>query len=712
MRVLFLILLSITAVGLHSSSPGMDHHIFGFDGTKAIDTITWNFEDSTTQNWTHTAVYFTYPRAWGVQVYNAGYDTAFYCPNHGNYSMWIDSDAAGTSVADTAISPPFRDVPGNYLKWGFCFESYSGNDFLRVLLRSCVSNTWSTWSQLKNYNTTFNTAWDSIDLSVYTADSFQVAFVYAGNYDWYAAFDNVGPVIVELPNYHDVGVFSILSPKVNVSPVPVNVRCVVKNYGGYGESFNVRCIIEDSTSTVFDQTQSAITTVWGYDSVNFGSFSPQNNCDYTVRFETQLTGDANPDNDTMSRTVQCRDVWWEVLPSMPNPKWSAVSGWHIDNYGNTIIHVFSSISNTDTLEYRYNVTTRSWSGPYSVPVKICRGGAVSFMDKIYILSHNALGDSTLILNTLNGTWTKGAPLPESLTYIMTAFARDRGLIYTIGGYFCNVACNEVNVYDIAGDSFFSATPFPCSIGSGAAGYIGNDTIIVSTGYVLGIGSVTTTYFGVINSSNPSQITWSQGPDYPGSAVMSSGCAEWVDRMYVIGGLSGSNYVGTCCVYVSNTGWIMLPDKPTGRAFIATCSAPIDTSLADSTHEIMVFAAGGYSPSSNTFEALHAFAFSTYVENVPVEYSGPAVFRLLSSNIFNGRVVIELSLPHVSSLRFTVHDATGRLIREDNFSVIDQGIHRLTWEGKDGRDFDVSPGVYFFSVETGEDRFSGKVIVTR
>ncbi|MBN1619131.1 hypothetical protein JW890_00250, partial [candidate division WOR-3 bacterium] len=166
------------------------------DFFRASDTIKWDFEDSTFQNWTHTAVYFSYPRAWGVQKYNAGYDTTFTCPDHGNYSMWIDSDSAGTSVVDTAISPPFTGAPGNYLKWGFCFDFYSGNDFLRVLIRTCNSSAWSAWNQVKNYTTTFNSAWDSVDLSGYTADSFQVAFVYAGNYDWYAAFDNVGPVIV------------------------------------------------------------------------------------------------------------------------------------------------------------------------------------------------------------------------------------------------------------------------------------------------------------------------------------------------------------------------------------------------------------------------------------------------------------------------------------------------------------------------------------
>ncbi|MBN1150971.1 hypothetical protein JXA84_07125, partial [candidate division WOR-3 bacterium] len=234
--------LGLNAFSLDYSPQDSDNRVL----SRASDTITWNFEDSTFQNWTHTAIYFSYPRAWGVQKYNAGYDTSFYCPAHGNYSMWIDSDAAGTSVVDTAVSPPFVGSLGNYLKWGFCFDFYSGNDFLRVLLRTCNSNTWSAWNQIKDYTTTFNNAWDSVDLSVYTADSFQVAFVYAGNYDWYAAFDNVGPVIVNLPTYHDVGVFKILSPKGNVSPGSENVITVVKNYGGFAENFNVRCLIEDS----------------------------------------------------------------------------------------------------------------------------------------------------------------------------------------------------------------------------------------------------------------------------------------------------------------------------------------------------------------------------------------------------------------------------------------------------------------------------------
>ncbi len=704
--VIFFIFYCSNAYSLNFSAPDSENRYF----LRASDTITWDFEDSTFQNWTHTSA-FSYPRAWGVQKYNSGYDTAFYCPAHGNYSMWIDSDAAGTSVVDTAISPPFIGAPGNYLKWGFCFDFYSGNDFLRVLLRTCNSNTWSSWNQVKNYTTAYNSDWDSVNLTPYTADSFQMAFVYAGNYDWYAAFDNVGPVIVNLPNYHDVGVYKILSPKENISPGSACLSAVVKNYGGFPENFNVRCIIEDSTSVVFDQTLSASTSVWGYDTVDFGNYNFQENCDYIIRTFTLLAGDAFPENDTLIREVFCREFWWEELSDMPVAKWGALSGWSIDNSGNTVIHVFGNASNIDSAEYRFNYTSKSWSGPYLVPVRVRWGASVSWMNKIYLFAHNSSSDSVQILNADDYSWRSGAPLFDSISSSVAVLAEDRGVVYVIGGYLNGVAVNTVQVYDIIADSFISGTQFPLLVAHGSAAYIGNDTIVFSTGYVHQVGDTNATFYGIINSSDPSQISWVQGPDYPSQGVSCAGYADWLDGLYVFGGRQGGSYINRCYAYLSNRGWITLPDKPTGRAYIAGCAAPVDISLSDSTHKGVIFAAGGYNPNSNCFEALHTYALSTYVEEKPVEYNGSFSIRLLSSNVFKTVLEIELALPYASSVSFKIHDVSGRLLREDFFGSLTQGIHRLCWEGKNSTGENVSPGVYFFSIEAGQGRYTGKIIFT-
>ncbi|MBN2363498.1 T9SS type A sorting domain-containing protein, partial [candidate division WOR-3 bacterium] len=80
-----------------------------------------------------------------------------------------------------------------------------------------------------------------------------------------------------------------------------------------------------------------------------------------------------------------------------------------------------------------------------------------------------------------------------------------------------------------------------------------------------------------------------------------------------------------------------------------------------------------------------------------------------SNIFNRKIEIELSLPCRTSVIFKVHDLSGRLVREDRFGNISEGIHRLYWEGKNDRGETVSPGVYFFSIEAGEGIYTDKII---
>lgn len=74
--------------------------------------------------------------------------------------------------------------------------------------------------------------------------------------------------------------------------------------------------------------------------------------------------------------------------------------------------------------------------------------------------------------------------------------------------------------------------------------------------------------------------------------------------------------------------------------------------------------------------------------------------------------IEFSLLTPGTVRLTLHDATGRLVRELLAGPMPSGIHRARWDGRNASGAEVSSGVYFARVNAGKHSATRKVIVQR
>ena len=163
-----------------------------YSNTLTFDMV-WDFETGW-QGWTHTNG-LPFPEGW--DVLESGYIYPSWTPpDAGDSCMWIDSDSAGTGVVveDTTLSPvviPSTDMM--WLKYGLGYNNLSAtSDSLSVGIITFSGGVWNPPVELKQYNADFGPDWDSIDVSAYsTDDSVQIYFFYSGEYDWYAAFDNV-----------------------------------------------------------------------------------------------------------------------------------------------------------------------------------------------------------------------------------------------------------------------------------------------------------------------------------------------------------------------------------------------------------------------------------------------------------------------------------------------------------------------------------------
>jgi hypothetical protein len=300
--------------------------------------------------------------------------------------------------------------------------------------------------------------------------------------------------------------------------------------------------------------------------------------------------------------------YWATKTALPVKRYGhAMTGWGSRAYlfgGTTLTSVYT---NTNAIMW-YDTLDGAWhNSATALPGNRILMPAVTARGKIFIVG----GDSTWgkATNTLYCYSPDGdsinvrAPLPTVAVDHQAVVWRD-SLIYRLGGGDWNAGHPQVatvEVYNILTNTWSAATPLPIPLGCHSAGIMG-DTIVVSTGYTTGSAVyLDSTFLGVINPSNPAQIAWSRGANYPpGSADYRSPSAVANGLMYMT-----TDY-GNCYAYSagSNT-WTAQPNKPTGVSNI-TGGAVIGQ---------WIFWAGGMTFSSaaiTTHEALNVY---TYPHNV-------------------------------------------------------------------------------------------------
>ncbi len=83
------------------------------------------------------------------------------------------------------------------------------------------------------------------------------------------------------------------------------------------------------------------------------------------------------------------------------------------------------------------------------------------------------------------------------------------------------------------------------------------------------------------------------------------------------------------------------------------------------------------------------------------------------NPFNPETTIRFNIPAPGGdVTLRIYDVRGRLITRlvDARNIV--GERTVRWDGKDGRGNDVSSGVYFYRLQTGDQFFSRKLILLR
>ena len=147
-----------------------------------------------------------------------------------------------------------------------------------------------------------NDTWEikTVDLSAYAGQDVYVAFVYSGDYadEWY-----LDDVAIAPPAADDIGLTSVYTSSFPGVGASVTVNAIVTNFGANAATgFDVELSVDDGHTDTY--TYSGSLAAGAEDVVTFANpWVPAASGDHALTSWTELTGDADPSNDTSSTTV-------------------------------------------------------------------------------------------------------------------------------------------------------------------------------------------------------------------------------------------------------------------------------------------------------------------------------------------------------------------------------------------------------------------------
>lgn len=511
---------------------------------------------------------------------------------------------------------------------------------------------------------------------------------------------------------HDVGVAAINAPGATEMPnTTIAPEAVYHNYGTETETFDIYFVIDSSGTTIYNQTDnitlaSGAETTYTWPNWTTG---PNDGITYDVMAYTVLSGDENPANDTMAMQTVTQSIFWKIYSSnLPQSTYYHAMA-ALDVGGSP--KVYSTGGNTNLSEIdEFDVGTETWtvsSATLSTPAQ--RHAAVACNGLVYIAggcdaSFNAINNMQEF-DPVAGTVTEVTPLPTARHFLGAVCWKDT-LIYVMGGQSGSSYFNVVEIYDPATDSWTTGTAMPITNRSFACGIFG-DTIYVAGGY--NGAYVTGAWMGIINPSDPTQITWTAIADIPTGASGQpgrsriQGACDANGYFYFVGG-DDHGTVGVDCWYYDpgDASWHQQPDKPT--AMSNTQAAVFVNDLDGGTF----FCAGGYTgaPGNATEGLVNLGQFG--VAERPDNNQVISNFGFVNvTNPTKGAANISFITPISGHVTLKVYDGMGRYVETLVNSTKPAGINTVTWNTDN-----LANGVYFFHLEAADNTATQKLILVK
>jgi hypothetical protein len=676
-----------TVHGNHNSDNVNSIWSQSFDDTTFPPTGWLNYQESGTGLWTRET--------------STSYPSGF-SPHSGAGMAGFASYTYYATTSASLISASFS-LTGGTAKLGFYMlrdGDYSTNaDLVNFYVNTTASSTGATLLGTINRSSalspveTGGNGWYYYEFSIPTTFNTATNYIIMQAVSAYGNDIYLDDVFVSYLLSADVGTYSIdiASPAGTGSQIP---KATVKNYGTATQTFPVTMTIGSYTSTKTVTSLTAGSTL----QVSFDSWSPTTGT-YSVKTYTQLTGDLDRTNDTLTKSVVVQNQITGTWISTAAYTFGAAGGIGACNIPNStnIFCAGGSGSAMTTNCYLYNPTTNTYTSKSSLPVTRAYGKMVKVRDSLYYVesigtTFSSPDGALYKYDPTADSWTTKATEPTTIQEGGVVVWKD-SLIICIGGSTSGFTSttNTIMVYNPWTNTW---TTLSGTVPTAAMGYsgecIGNEIVIVG-GYT-GSAMATLCYRGTITATNPISISWREITSPYGQGVYRAATSKLGNYIF-FGPSQGTTLTGQLFAF-KITDSTTTPCSPSMSPALGNITSMPVIQGTDSTY---LFTFGGYS--SAISDACWKYAFKNIVTGISSNQTTVPTKYSLSQNYpnpFNPVTKINFALPKAGFVTLKIYDMLGKEVRT------------LVNEYKTASNYSVefnasalSSGVYFYKISTNE-----------
>ncbi len=413
---------------------------------------------------------------------------------------------------------------------------------------------------------------------------------------------------------------------------------------------------------------------------------------------------------------------WSNLSNLPNALMG--TNTYYDSLGARIFICgglgLNSVPN-DTCRW-FNISTGTYQQAALLPEGRWSGKLVKVKNDLYLVgsidSFFTNPDGIIYKYSLSlNQWSVCDTMPAPYLQECAVCVINDSLIVTVGGSengFSNPR-NLVRLYNPALNQWINTNVFPINITTAHAEFNiseGDSSVFVFGGY--SSGNLNTVYKGKIyyNNSDTLKFAWQLFCNTPlNTGIYRVAGTRWKDYMLFGPSMSGSTSINSIwgLSYVGGYGyWTgFQPGSPDTAGNIATFSA---LSGNDSNYFYLF---GGYK-NPNILNTVSKYSFIT---PPPIGIWGnhdvvPEKFKLYQNypNPFNPQTKIKFEIPKYrtdTDITLKIYDISGRLVAEYILSNYKYGIYEISFNASN-----LSSGIYFYTLSSGEEKISRKMIILK
>lgn len=347
------------------------------------------------------------------------------------------------------------------------------------------------------------------------------------------------------------------SSAIVVPPAPFEPEIMAMNAGTLDmANVDFYCIIEDTVGIVYSEMYS-VDTLYAQDSVNlkFDTFTPNYLSKYFMTVYSVSGLDIYPENDTLTLDFRTFDVDVAIIDASPaNSNINAnepyeLSGTFVNNA--TMASPFTAVceiyDNTALLIYldSVNVPSIQPGETLNVHFNYFNSGLPegNYSQNIYCVVNHDLNNGNNAMfssfNVINGAW-EAVDNTGLQPAQWAGVCQDENSIWMMGGLASSTGQTYVQRYDTL-NGWTHVTDLPAAILSQAC------AIIDSHLYVIGGMDAGFTTYNTVYIYDIAGNSWSTGTPYP-EALGGMGGGVYNGKMYLVGGLYNGSFLGRTPVY--------------------------------------------------------------------------------------------------------------------------------------------------------------------